>query len=243
MGIARTPSVLDAAADGKVGGADLIQARSLGIATAVFAALGLVAGGPAYAAPSTYDEAFAKSFAETCIPGRLGYGTTQAAAVEAGWAEVPRSDDARLDALMAASERGAADPELKATFVFKTYARDIDGQRHYLVVSSTTAVVTDPADPWIVTGCYLYNFDATVPVDPAPISAVLEGEISRTEERDGAVSHVWGPTCPYPRTLDTYLNFVPVGSTVAPDVPFVGVGLSFTTSEPDPGETVPESYC
>ena len=34
----------------------------------------------AFAAPSAYDEAFAKSFAETCIPGRLGYDTTQAAA-------------------------------------------------------------------------------------------------------------------------------------------------------------------
>lgn len=203
----------------------------------------LCAVGPAFAAPSAYDEAFAKNFAETCIPGRLGYETTQSAALAAGWAEVPRTDDPRLDTLMASSEREAADPELKASFVFKTYARDIEGQRHYLVVSRMTAVVTDPADPWITTGCYLYNFDAKAAVDPAPISAVLETEIATRQDINGTSSVLWGPPCPYPRTGDTYLNFVSESSAVATQIGFSGVAMSFTTSEPKPGETVPETYC
>jgi hypothetical protein len=211
--------------------------------TAVFAAIGLIAGGPAYAAPSAYDEAFAKSFAETCIPGRLGYETTKATAEAVGWAKVAETDHAELAKVMAESRKQAADPELKATLDFVTYGRQIAGTRHHLVVARTSAVISEGSDPWVQVGCYLYNFDATTPVDPAPISAVLKTEVAASQDINGASSTVWGPPCPYARTGDTYLNFVSEGSVVATQIGFSGVALTFTTSEPKPGEIVPDSYC
>lgn len=205
------------------------------------AALGAV--GPAYAAPTAYDEAFAATFAETCIPGRLGYDTTQATAEAAGWVKVAETDHAELATVMAASREQAVDPELQASLDYVTYAREIDGQRHHLVVARTSAVISEGSDPWVQVGCYLYNFDATAAVDPAPISAVLKTEVAASQDVNGASSTVWGPPCPYPRTGDTYLNFVSEGSEVATKIGFSGVALTFTTSEPKPGETVPESYC
>lgn len=212
----------------------------------VAAIVGLVAAlgaAPILAAPSAYDQAFADAFGKACIPGRLSYDASRAAALDAGWREVPRSDNAELDALMALSEKEAQDPELDATFTYAAYANEIDGLPHYLVVSRTSAVISEGDTPWVQVGCYLYNFDATAPVDPAPVSALLATEISQSAEQDGIVSHVWGPPCPMPRTLDTYLSFVPEGSAAAEGFVFSGAALNFTTSEPEPDEVVPDSYC
>lgn len=203
----------------------------------------LCAVGPAFAAPSAYDEAFAKSFAETCIPGRLGYDTTQAAAGAAGWVKVAETDHPELATVMAASRKQAEDPELEASLEYVTYGREIAGRKHHLVVARTSAVLSEGSDPWVQVGCYLYNFDATEAVDPAPISAVLKTEVAASQDVNGASSTVWGPPCPYPRTGDTYLNYVSEGSVVATQIGFSGVALTFTTSEPKPGETVPDSYC
>lgn len=210
---------------------------------ALLAVVALIATQPARAETAAYDQAFASAFAETCLPGRLGYETTRSTAEASGWVPVATGDHPELAAVMARSEAEAADPEISATLVYQTYAREIAGIRHHLVVSRTSAVVSDPNDPWVTIGCYLYNFDAAAPLDPAPISAVLEGELSASREQDGVVSHVWGPTCPYPRSGDTYLNYVSEESAAAREIGFSGIALSFTTSEPDPGETVPETYC
>jgi len=204
-------------------------------------AVGVTSTLPASAA--AYDDAFASAFAETCLPGRLGYESTQQAALAAGWVEIDRTDSAVLDAILARSETELADPELPGEMDYRAYARDILGTRHHLVVNRTSIIVSDPEDPWVTVGCYLYNFAATAPLDPAPISAILQGELSATREQDGVVSRIWGPTCPFPRSGDTYLNYVADSSPMAAELGFAGIALTFTTSEPDPGETVPETYC
>jgi len=208
---------------------------------------GLVAfcatGTPSLAAPSVADVAFVKAFEEACVPGRLGYQSTRDAAESAGWRPVERDVHPELSALLAASDEAARDPDLESTYEMAVYGRDIGGQPHYLVVSRTSAVITEGEAPFVQIGCYLYNLDATTPVSPEPVSALIGNPISRTDEANGAIAHVWGPGCTMPRTFDTYLSFVAEGSELAASVPFTGVALNFTTSEPAPDEVVPTTYC
>lgn len=201
------------------------------------------AGTPALAAPSAYDVAFVAAFEEACVPGRLGYQSTRDTAEAAGWQQVAPHAHPELAALLAVSEEAAQDPELPATYEMAAYGREVGGLPHFLVVSRTGAVISEGRPPLMQVGCYLYNLDATAPVDPEPVTSLIGQPIARSDEADGALSHVWGPGCTMPRTFDTYLGFVAEGSAMAARVPFTGVALNFTTSEPEPGEEVPETYC
>ncbi len=213
------------------------------------AALGLaaaLAAAPVVAAPPAYDIDFVAEFAEACVPGRLSYPGTQETARANGWVEVERSVNAELDAMMAISEREAQDPELQATFEYKLFSKPIRAQDHYLVVSYSSFVIDpdeEPVDPWVLIGCYLYNLDATGPIDPEPVSALIGKPISNSHADETLVGHVWGPPCPMPFTGDTYLTYVAEGSEPAAASGFSGLVLKFSTAEPDAGETVPDTFC
>lgn len=198
---------------------------------------------PTLAAPAPYDIAFVSEFADACVPGRLGYETTQDAARAAGWSKVDASAHPELASLMAASAEAAKDPELQSTFDYTAFSKSIEGAPHYLVVSTTSAVLDEDSAPWVQVGCYLYNFDATAPIDPEPVTALTGQPIANSRAEGGAVSYLWGPPCPMPRTGDTYLTFVAEGGEVAAQVPFTGLALNFSTSVPEPGEVVPATYC
>ena len=212
---------------------------------AAFATIG--ATGHAAAAPSAYDVALVAEFERACVPGRLRYETTRAAAVAAGWTEVSTDAHAELRAIMELAEAEALDGDLAdASFEYAAYSKAIMGAEHYLVVSRASAVIgepDDPLNPWVFLGCYLYNLDATVPLAPEPVTVLIGKPISQTREGKGVVYHVWGPPCPMPRTGDTHLSFVAEGSEVAEMVPFTGIALNFTTSELDPGAEPPDPYC
>lgn len=210
---------------------------------ALFAVVAALGAAPALAAPEPYDTAFVSAFAEACVPGRLSYEGTRGAAEAAGWAKVERGAHPELDALLAMSEAAAADPEIKSSFEYTAYAKPILGKPHFLVVGLMSSVIDDPADPWVNVGCYLYNFDATSPIGPEPVTALTGNPIANMREEEGAESYSWGPPCPMPRTGDTYLSFVPEGSAVAAQLPFTGLALNFSTSVPDEGEVVPDTYC
>jgi hypothetical protein len=200
---------------------------------------------PAPASAGDYDIDFVTAFAEACVPQRMSYPGTVDTARAAGWREVERTAHPELDALMAKSEEAASDPELKPTFAYTLLAKAIAGIDHHLVVSRSSFVLDpdeNPPDPWVLIGCYLYNLDATAPVDPAPVTALIGNPIANSHADDTLTAHVWGPPCPMPRTGDTYLTYIPDGSPHA-DAGFTGVVLKFETSEPDPGEAVPETYC
>lgn len=200
-------------------------------------------GSPALAVPA-YDIAFVSEFADACVPGRLGYETTQQAATAAGWAAVEPNVNAEFAGLMARSEaEAAADPELPTVFQYQAYAKAIEGIEHYLVVSRAEITMTEGEDPWVLIGCYLYNFDAVAPIDPEPVTALTGNPIAQSQVDMHLASYVWGPPCPMPRTGDTYLTFVPEVSQYKEQTGFSGLVLKFTTSEPDPGEVVPDTYC
>ncbi|MGV3650633.1 MAG: hypothetical protein ACO1OK_04365 [Devosia sp.] len=213
-------------------------AWAVGLAAA-FAALPVAA----QPAPSAYDLAFVAEFEQACVPGRLGYETSLDAARDAGWTPTTADAHPELAAVMALGEAAALDPELEATFAYTVHAKTIEGLPHFLVVSTTSAVISDPDDPWIQTGCYLYNFDATSPLDPAPVTALIGNPISATREGEGATSVIWGPPCPMPMTGDTYLSYIAEGSPLIAQVPMTGIALNFTTTALAEGDPVPEPYC
>jgi hypothetical protein len=195
-------------------------------------------------AASSYDQAFVDAFAEACVPGRLSFEATRDTARAAGWVEVERDDHPELAVTMAkADEIIAADPDFEMDIETLIHAREVAGTRHHLSVSRTIFVVQEGEPPWVMVGCHLHNFDATAPIDPAPLTALLEKPISHSVDQDGLIGHVWGPPCPMPRTGDTYLSFVAEGSPASETTGFSGLSLNFSTSTPDEGEEVPETYC
>lgn len=210
---------------------------------ALAALIGALGATGAHAEAAAYDQAFVDAFAEACVPGRLGYDSTQEAAKAAGWSAVERTDSAELDAMMAISERAATDPELQATFDYRLYRKDIEALPHYLVVSRSTAVIDDESDPWVLIGCYLYNLDAAAPIDPAPVTELIGNPIANSQSDMHLTGYIWGPPCPMPRTGDTYLTFIPEVSQYREQTGFSGLVLKFDTSEPDPDEVVPDTYC
>lgn len=191
--------------------------------------------------------AFVAEFEQACVPGRLNYQSSLAAAEAAGWNPVAPEVHPELAAMMQLSESEAlkpADGLSDVSFVFQAFAKPVGETVLHLVVSRGSAVIgepDDPLNPWVFLGCHLYDLDATAPIDPAPVTVLIGNPISRTEERGGLITHVWGPPCPMPRTGDTYLSFVPEGATTI--VPFTGIALNFTTSELPAGEPVPDPYC
>jgi hypothetical protein len=204
----------------------------------------LIVAAPQPTAAADYGQAFVDAFAEACVPGRLTYDGTRETALAAGWAIVERTDHPELAAVMQKSdEMLAADPEFDSDIVGVLLARDVAGTRHHLSVTQLTFVIEEGDDPWVMVGCHLYNFDATAPIDPAHVSALLEKPISNTMEQDGLLGHVWGPPCPMPRTSDTYLSFVADGTKMSDFTGFSGISMNFSTSTPDEGEEVPETYC
>ncbi len=214
------------------------MARSLALAVTLLAGAGVA---PARA---SNDQAFVDAFAQACVPGRLSYEATKATAVEAGWTQIERSDHPELTAVMQKSdEMLAGEDDLEMSFEDVLYARDVAGTRHHLSVTRSSIVIEPGDDPWVLVGCRLYNFDATQPIDPALVSTLLDTTIAQSVDHEGMIGHSWGPPCPMPRTGDTYLGFVAEGSPMAATLGFSGVTLNFSTSTPDEGEVVPETYC
>ena len=204
----------------------------------------LLAGLGTAGAQSSYDQAFVDAFAEACVPGRLGYDSTRQAALAAGWTETGRDDHAELDAVMAVSDAEiAADPEFVSFSTASFFTRDVAGSPHHVVVTHSGFIIEEGDDPWVLIGCHLYNFDATAPVAPEPVTAFVGKPISNSAEQEGFVGHVWGPPCPLPRTGDVYLTFIGAQNDAARTTAFTGTTLNFSTSVPDEGEEVPDTYC
>jgi hypothetical protein len=199
---------------------------------------------PALAAPTAYDTAFVAAFEEACVPGRLTYAASNEAVVAAGWSALERDSNAELGALLVMGEEAARDPEYPAEYEYQVYGKEVAGLPHHLVVSRTSMKLEETDEhPFVLVGCYLYNLEATTPIDPEPVTALIGKPIAGSQEDMGATSHTWGPPCPMPRTMDTYLSYVSEGSAMSMQVPFTGVALNFSTSELRAGEPVPDPYC
>lgn len=198
---------------------------------------------PAYA--ETPDgEAFVAAFGEVCIPERLSYKGTLALAEELGWQHVVPGENADYDRFIAhtadmLAEETAEDPDFSQGSDGAWFTREIGERPHLLAVSYQLSQYLDTL------GCYLYDFAATAPIDPEPVTKLLGWPIAYATsggdplyavDPDLFVSTVWGPPPSLPRTGDTYLTFIPQGSEVAAQTGFTGLMLKFSTSLPDRAE-------
>jgi hypothetical protein len=196
------------------------------------------------AAVSAYDLAFVTEFSEACVPQRMSFEGTARTARDRGWQKVERTAHPELDVMMGKSEAGANDPELfDVSFVYEIFSKPIEDVPHYLLVSRSSAAIEAGGDPYTEIGCYLYNFEAEAPIDPEPVTALVGNEIAHSQVDMHINSWLWGPPCLMPRTGDTYLTFIPEVSQFKDETGFSGMVLKFSTSEPDPGEVVPATYC
>lgn len=195
---------------------------------------------PAYA--ETPDgEAFVAAFGEVCIPERLSYKGTLALAEDLGWEPVATGENADYDLFIAHAEALLAEeiaevPDFSQGSDGAWFTREIGGRSHLLAVSYLLTEYLDAL------GCYLYDFAATAPIDPEPVTRLLGQPIAHTTDGGDPfyavdpellVTTVWGPPPRLPRTLDTYLTFIPQGSEVAAQTGFTGLMLKFSTSLPD----------
>lgn len=198
---------------------------------------------PAHAqAPNS--EAFVEAFGEACIPERLSYRGTLALAEDLGWSPVITGDVADYDRFIAhaadlLAKEVAEDPDFSQGSDGAWFTREIDGRPHLLAVSYLLTEYLDTMS------CHLYDFAATEPIDSDAVTRLLGQPIAYTTDGgdpfyavDPAelVSTVWGPPPGLPRTLDTYLTFIPEGSPHAARVGFTGLMLKFSTSLPDRAE-------
>jgi len=186
---------------------------------------------------------FAASFGEVCIPERLSYQGTLDLAEQLGWEPVAPGQDAEIDNFLDHArillEEEAGEDDFTFESDIAVFLRDVGGRRTLLVVDFFLSEYID------LTGCYLYDFAATEAIDAAPVTELLGLPISYTTHggdpvyaADPAllVTTVWGPPPALPRTLDTYLTFIPEGSPAAEQTGFTGLVLKFSTSLPEEGE-------
>lgn len=202
-----------------------LTGRSISVAALVLAAA------PAFADRASTD--FVALFAEACVPQRLSYQGTLDQAAKSQWLAVFPDAHEELGVAMAKSAAGAAEAEKEGVlkdFQYRVFGRQTPDGDRFLVVSYTASDYLDEI------GCYLYDFDATKPASPEPVSALIGSEPAQSQSDETIVAHVWGPPASMPRTLDTYLTFIPPGSPHAETAGFDGVVLKFTTSVPDEEE-------
>lgn len=210
--------------------------RSRAISALVLAALFL---SPARAdAPD--GERFVAAFGEVCIPERLSYQGTLVLAERLGWETIVPGEDATVDRFLAHARDQLEAAGQEDDFAFEArmevFRREIDGRRYLLAVDLVLSEYIN------LLGCLLYDFAATEPIDAALVTRLLDHPIAYTTDGGDAeqavapallIGTVWGPSPSLPRTLDTYLSFIPEGSPIAEQTGFTGLVLKFSTSQPD----------
>ena len=193
---------------------------------------------PAYAdAPDA--ERFVAAFGEVGIPERLDYQGTLALAERLGWRKIVPGEDAETDRFVANAreqiEEAGEDGDFAFEVEMEVFDRTIEGRRYLL---SVDLALTDFID---LLGCLIYDFAATESIDAETVTRLLGQPIAYTTlggdpnyavDPSKLVSTVWGPAPRLPRTLDTSLSFVPVGSPIAAQTGFTGLVLKFSTSLP-----------
>ena len=192
----------------------------------------LLSGAGHAVASEAWAAAFAETFRAACVPERLSYEGTLAQARSEGWADFAPAGHVEFAAMLEKTDdalREAEEDLPGMTYRQETFAQDVEGRPLHLVVSFAQSEYLDAV------GCYLYDFDATEPVPASAISNLLGIKPARSHRDETMIAYVWGPPPGMPRTLDTYLIFVPTGSPYADQAGFDGQVLKFTTSAAEDG--------
>lgn len=201
------------------------------VASQVLAVVGsmLVSAHQSPASAAGASNTFVSAFHEACVGERATFAGAIAHAKAKGWTVVTPSSHVQLAAVMQKSADGIAQGKAEGyvtNFLHETFSGIVSGRPVYLVVSLTQSDIFDQI------GCYLYDFDATAPVDRAAVTQLLAIEPANVVDDAAIVSAVWGPPPKATGRLDTYLTYIPAGSPHAAKTGFTGVVLKTTSAAP-----------
>lgn len=181
------------------------------------------------AAAADTSDAFVSAFNDVCVGERKSFVGAVARAKKNGWSVVSPLSHAQLAGVMQKSADGMAQGKAEgyvSQFAHETLSKIVSGRPVYLVVSLTQSDIFDQI------GCYLYDFDATAPIDRGAVTRLLKIEPANVIEDATIVSAVWGPPPKATGRLDTYLTYIPAGSPHAAKTGFTGVVLKTTSAAP-----------
>jgi len=154
-------------------------------------ALALIPG-VAPAAPLS-DADFLSAFAVACLDGYRDPEARSRAIDAAGWAPVADDANPMLSRMLEIARRDLEQTKAEEGFVGSdaVYGRSGGATGPYLV---TTELALPEEASWSLDllGCYLYDFEATTPLDPAPITARFAEEPAEVEDQPGIIiSQMW----------------------------------------------------
>ena len=190
----------------------------------------LLAAGVSPVVANGFSTAFVDAFKSACIPQRLSYQGTVDHAKTDVWATFDVVSHPEFDAVMKLSAKGLEEAKaegLEVAFQYEAFAKTVSDRPLHLIVSFAESEYIDEI------GCYLYDFSAESPIVANDVSGALGIKPAQSMETAELSGHVWGPPPSMPRTLDTYLTYIPKGSPNVEKAGFDGVVLKFTTSAPD----------
>jgi hypothetical protein len=186
--------------------------------------------GAASAAPLS-DEDFLSAFAVACLDGYRDPAARAAAIDAAGWRPVADDADPMLARMLAISRRSLEQAEEEDGYTGRAavYGRTGGVGGPYLV--TTELNVPDDGEGAIdVLGCYLYDFEATGPLDPAPITARFGEAPAEVEDQPGViVSQSWNVES-LEGVWELRSTFIPEGSPGVDVTGFSGRVLLLTTT-------------
>lgn len=173
---------------------------------------------------------FVAEYAALCgAPARDSFSKLVAHAEGLGWVKAERTSNAELHALMQLSDKGIAEGKAEGYVTGAsnaTLTKMVGGRPLHFVATHVRSNILN------MVGCYLYDFEATAPVDPAAVTRLLGIEPAYTRDLGGITTTVWGPSPNTPGTLDTHLTFVPPLSPAVAKVGFDGVMLKVSVGAP-----------
>lgn len=206
----------------------------------------------AAAAPQPSDVRL-ETFKTACVPHRRDLVKAAEALAADGWTRVSDDDHPRLAAAMARARAEAVDPELDMRVDFSVWARTRDGLRLHVVLNRVDAVIGETRDsdgdgviqsweranPWVLLGCGLWDFEATGPLDLAVMNAWVGAEPVQFIDEPGQITGgTWNVHEMMPGTGEVHMGFVPEGGGMGIAPGFAGLSITMSSTPPEaPEET------
>ena len=190
----------------------------------------MLAAAPALAAGS--GDARLDAFDAACLDGHRDPEARVAAIARAGWAAAADDAHPELAALMALTRR-AMDGAREEGFgtALAVYGSRVGGLDLFLV----TDEMDQPADNVDfridLMGCYLFDFEATAPVDPVLVAARFDERPAQTVDEPGEiVAQTWNVEA-IEGVWDVQATFIPEGSPNVARTGFSGASLKITSTK------------
>ncbi|HET7718226.1 MAG TPA: hypothetical protein VFK86_21575 [Bauldia sp.] len=188
----------------------------------------LISGASAETAPDTRLAAFEAA----CLEEHRDPDARRAVIRAAGWTPVPDQADSSLARLMEISRQTlvTAKQEEGVSGAIAAYGQRFAGRDLYLV---TTELDMPAEAAWKIDllGCYLYDFAATTPLDPAIVSRRFDEKPAEVVDEPGViVAQIWNIE-QIEGVWELRNTFIPPGSPAAAVTGFTGLAISLTSTK------------